>query len=176
MRMDVAIRGSFDFPFFIINILMVDRILYFAYGHNTHITEMKKRARTAKRIGRAVAPNYQLVMRNHTDIMAKDGAKTYGVLWAIEPSDIDTLNKIEGYNLHYAHAYIEILFHGKLYKAVTFVMIPSDDEGKMPSKQYINYVYSGYKQNQIPLDQLSSAVRSRMQRVRRDKNNGKDIY
>ena len=47
-------------------------------------------------------------------------------------------------------------------------MIPSEDEGNMPEKKYIDYVYKGYKQNQIPLDQLSSAIRSRMQRVRRD--------
>ena len=147
---------------------MVDRILYFAYGHNTDLSEMKKRARTAKRIGRAVAPNYQLVMRNHTDIMAKDGQKVYGVLWAIKPDDLNALNKIEGYNFHYSHSYVEILYHGNLYKAVTFVMIPSEDEGNMPEKKYIDYVYKGYKQNQIPLDQLSSAIRSRMQRVRRD--------
>ena len=155
---------------------MADRILYFAFGLNSDIPEMKSRAPTSKRIGRAIAPNYQLVMRNHTDIMAKDGQKVYGVLWAINPSDIGALNEIEGYNFHYAHAFIEILFKGNLYKAMTFVMIPSQDEGEMPSKKYIDYVYAGYKQNKIPLDQLSSAVRSRMQRVRRDKNNGSKIY
>jgi len=52
-------------------------------------------------------------------------------------------------------------------------MIPSKDKGREPSEKYIKHVYDGYKMNQIPIDQLSSAVRSRTSRVNRDK---KDIY
>jgi Gamma-glutamyl cyclotransferase, AIG2-like len=152
---------------------MADRILYFAYGHNTNIPELKKRVPDAKRIGRAIAPNYQLVMRHYTDIMAKDGGKTYGVLWAMSTEGVQELNYFEGDNRDYSHAYIEVLYKGKLYKALTFVMIPRKDKGREPSEKYIKHVYDGYKMNQIPIDQLSSAVRSRAARISRDK---KDIY
>jgi hypothetical protein len=152
---------------------MAERILYFAYGHNTNIPELKKRVPDAKRIGRAVAPNYQLVMRHYTDIMAKDGGKTYGVLWAISPEGLRELNYYEDDNRDYSHAYIEVLYRGKLYKAVTFVMLPTKDKGRQPSEKYIKHVYDGYKMNRIPIDQLSSAVRSRTSRINRDKN---DIY
>jgi hypothetical protein len=152
---------------------MADRILYFAYGHNTNIPELKNRVPDAKRIGRAIAPNYQLVMRHYTDIMAKDGGKTYGVLWAVTPEDVRELNYYEGDNRDYSQAHIEVLYKGKLYKALTFVMIPTKDKGREPSEKYIKHVYDGYKMNQIPIDQLSSAVRSRIARISRDK---KDIY
>jgi hypothetical protein len=152
---------------------MADRILYFAYGHNTNITELKHRVPDAKLIGRAIAPNYQLIMRHYTDIMAKDGVKTYGVLWAVNSEGVRELNYYEGDNRDYSHAYIEVFYKGKLYKALTFVMIPSDDKGKEPSEKYIKHVYDGYKMNNIPIDQLSSAIRSRTARINRDK---RDIY
>ena len=71
---------------------MADRILYFAYGHNTNIPELKKRVPQAKRIGRAIAPNQQLHINHYTNIVAADGEKVYGVLWAINDEGLKRLD------------------------------------------------------------------------------------
>jgi len=143
---------------------MVDRILYFAYGHNTNIPELKNRIPEAQRIGVAVAPNQQLEINHYTNIVAKDGAKTYGVLWAVDMDSLKILDWYEGDGKDYSHAFIEVLYKGKLYKALTYVMIKSrDDIGKSPSHKYLKHVYDGYKMNRIPADQLSIAVRNRQE-------------
>jgi len=138
---------------------MVDRILYFAYGHNTNIPELKNRVPDAKRIGRAVAPNQQLQLNHYTNIVAADGEKTYGVLWAMSDEGLKKLDYYEGDGKDYHHAVIEVLYKGKLYKALTYVMILSRGDRKQPSQKYLKHVYDGYKMNQIPPSQLTAALR-----------------
>jgi len=143
---------------------MVDSILYFAYGHNTNIPELKKRIPKAKRIGVAVAPNQQLEINHYTNIVAKDGAKTYGVLWAVDTDSLKVLDWYEGDGKDYSHAFIEVIYNGNLYKVLTYVMITSrSDINREPSLKYLKHVYDGYKMNDIPADQLSIAVRNRQE-------------
>ena len=142
----------------------MERIIYFAYGHNTNIPEFKHRVPDAKRIGRAVAPNYKLEINHYTNILPKDGAKTYGVLWAISDEGLKKLDYFEGDGKDYTHTFIEVLYKGKLYKALTYSMVKSrGDINKPPSEKYIKHVYDGYKMNQIPADQLSTALRNHSQ-------------
>lgn len=141
---------------------MVDRILYFSYGHNTNIPELKHRVPDAKRIGRAIAPNQQLEINHYTNIVAKDGAKTYGVLWAMSDAGLKKLDYYEGDGKDYDHAIIEILYKDNLYKALTYVaMSGAENKDRPPSHKYIKHVADGYKQNQIPLEQLKIAIANR---------------
>ena len=141
---------------------MADSILYFSYGHNTNIPELKNRIPNAKRIGVAIAPNQQLEINHYTNIVAKDGAKTYGVLWAVDMDSLKVLDWYEGGGKDYNHAFIEVLYKGKLYKVLTYVMIKNrSDVGKPPSHKYLKHVYDGYRMNGIPADQLSIAVQNR---------------
>jgi len=143
---------------------MVDSILYFSYGHNTNIPELKRRIPKAQRIGVAVAPNQQLEINHYTNIVAKDGAKTYGVLWAVDIESLKVLDWYEGDGKDYDHAFIEVLYNGNLYKVLTYVMITSrSDINREPSLKYLKHVYDGYKMNDIPADQLSIAVRNRQE-------------
>jgi len=143
---------------------MVDSILYFSYGHNTNIPELKRRIPKAQRIGVAVAPNQQLEINHYTNIVAKDGAKTYGVLWAVDTDSLKVLDWYEGDGKDYSHAFIEVLYNGNLYKVLTYVMITSrSDINREPSLKYLKHVYDGYKMNGIPEDQLSIAVRNRQE-------------
>jgi len=143
---------------------MVDSILYFSYGHNTNIPELKRRIPKAQRIGVAVAPNQQLEINHYTNIVAKDGAKTYGVLWAVDIESLKVLDWYEGDGKDYDHAFIEVLYNGNLYKVLTYVMITSrSDINREPSLKYLKHVYDGYKMNGIPEDQLSIAVRNRQE-------------
>jgi hypothetical protein len=138
---------------------MVDRILYFSYGHNTNIPELKHRVPDAKRIGRAIAPNQQLQINHYTNIVPADGEKTYGVLWAMSNEGLKTLDYYEGDGKDYHHTIIEVLYKGKLYKALTYIMILNSDDRRQPSQKYLKHVYDGYKMNQIPADQLTAALR-----------------
>lgn len=140
------------------------RVIYFAYGHNCNIPELKNRIPKAKRIGVAVAPNQQLEINHYTNIVAKDGAKTYGLLWAMDMESLKRLDYYEGNGKDYTHTFIEVLYKGKLYKALTYNMVKSrGDINRPPSEKYIKHVYDGYKMNQIPADQLSTALRNHSQ-------------
>jgi len=140
----------------------MERIIYFAYGHNTNISELKHRVPNAKRIGVAIAPNQQLEINHYTNIVAKDGAKTYGVLWAMDMESLKILDWYEGNGKSYDHAFIEVLYNGKLYKALTYAMVKSrDDISKPPSHKYLQHVIDGYKMNKISLNQLHIALKNR---------------
>lgn len=134
-------------------------ILYFAYGHNTNIPELQRRIPHAKLIGRATAPNFKLELKHYTNIIPEDGAKTYGVLWGIDEPSLKILDWYEGEGKDYNHAIIEVFYKNILYKALTYFMLPSkSDINKLPSHKYLKHVADGYKQNDIPLAQLKTAL------------------
>jgi gamma-glutamylcyclotransferase (GGCT)/AIG2-like uncharacterized protein YtfP len=148
---------------------MKNLILYFAFGHNTNIQEMKHRAHSAKYLGRAVAPNFEMIMRNHADLIEKEGSKAYGVLWSIDARDLNSLDYDEAYRVNYTHSIIFVVFKGKLYKALTYVMIPNPKETNPVDEKYIRIIQKGYRENQIPVSQLQKALRTRITKIKHEK-------
>ena len=142
--------------------------LYFAYGHNTNDEDFLRRCPTVKKMGKAVAPNFEMVMRNHADLVQKDGEKAYGVLWAIKSGDEKKLDYDEAFGKNYTHDIIEVMFHGRLYKSLTYVMIPNAQAAMPIDRKYLNVVHQGYKENNIPIEQLHRAVKSLVYKLKLD--------
>jgi len=145
---------------------MNNKFLYFAFGHNTNDEDFLRRCPNAKKIGQAIVPNFEVVIRNHADLIQKDGEKAYGVLWAINKGDENNLDYDEKFGENYTHDIVEVLFHGKLYKSMTYVMIPNADQMTPPDKDYIDTIVKGYKKNHVPLKQIYRALKSRINKLK----------
>ena len=136
---------------------MHNKILYFAYGHNTNIRELRKRCPHATLIGKALAPHQRLELVDYTTIVSDKNSNVYGVLYSLTDHDIHGLDRKEGYHIHYDHKVIPVVYHGRYYKALTYVMIPHQHQDKMPSRQYMDLVKLGYLENHLPIKQLKHA-------------------
>jgi len=143
------------------NLVDNDHELYFAFGHNTNVGQMKELDPPAKNLGKASADGYKLSMEQYCDIRPDRGSVIQGVLWSIAKDRETPINKYEQF---YHKINITINHKGKKYKAFAYKMDSKHYDVKKPSKEYIDIIRQGYKENNIPLSQLEDAVKERMNR------------
>ena len=130
--------------------------LYFAYGHNTNEKLLEKLSPHAHILGRASVDGYKYVMRQYSDIIKDDNSTVQGILWSIPKDREGPINKYEEY---YHRLHINVNYKGKQYKAFAFQIDKKHYDGKTPSKEYIETIKDGYKENNIPLSQLDTALK-----------------
>lgn len=152
------------------------KVLYFAYGHNTNVGEMMRRMPNAKLLGRASVAGYRLAMEHFVDIRPDRKNVLQGVLWSIPTEDIPRLDFLEDHRAHYHHITLLVNYGGKTYRAFAYQMFKSYHDTHLPTKKYINFIATGYKQNHIPLSQLINAVKERLVQEKRkpEKNQEKE--
>jgi hypothetical protein len=134
--------------------------LYFAYSHNTDIKAFEKLDPPAKPLGKASIDGYKYVMEQFGDIRPSKDSTVQGLLWTIPRKRETPVNKYEQY---YHKINVSVNFKGKEYKAFAYKM-DAKHYGGPPSKDYINIVAKGYKDNNIPLAQLEDAVKEKKDR------------
>src|SRR5512133_1439850 len=71
--------------------------LYFAYGSNLSLEGMDARCPDAKPIGPAILHDWALTFQGVADIEPRAGTRTHGALWRISDSDLERLDRYEGY-------------------------------------------------------------------------------
>ncbi len=78
----------------------MEQRLYFAYGSNINLDQMKRRCPGAVPIMPVVLNNYELSFRGMggvATILPKEGAKVHGLLWDLTPACEHSLDRYEGY-------------------------------------------------------------------------------
>ena len=75
---------------------------YLAYGSNLNVRQMMYRCPTAKIVGTAVIPNYQLLFKGsktgfYLTIEAREGSSVPVAVWAVKELDERRLDAYEGY-------------------------------------------------------------------------------
>ena len=146
---------------------MVDEILYFSYGHNTNVGEMHKRVPEARLLGRASVNGYKFSLQHYSDIIKDKKGIVQGVLWAIPKDAIPKLDFEEDHRNHYHHLVLNVNYGGKKYKAFAYQMYNHYRDGHLPTRKYIDFISQGYKQNKIPLTQLTNALKTRLEKVKK---------
>lgn len=141
---------------------MERRIRYFSYGHNTNLAEMRARIPGARLLGNATLPGYRLVLERYANIVPDSHEVVQGVLYSMPRSSLDHLDADESYGIHYGHRLVRVLHRGDWVTALAYVMLPSYRDGSLPMERYIRWIAQGYLNNQIPLDQLTLALRRRL--------------
>ena len=77
---------------------MMERPLYFAYGSNINLNQMRYRCPDASVYGQAVLDNYDLRFRGSgvATVEPKEGACVYGLLWELTDQCEASLDRYEG--------------------------------------------------------------------------------
>ena len=128
-------------------------IRYFAYGFNTNQEEFLARVPPAIYVGKACLQDYQFVMHDYSNIVPKKKEKVWGVLWDVPASWIPDLDQVEG---EYVQKIVHVDWQNRRTKAMVYVMV--DQDGSLPTEEYVQGVSKGYAENKLPLRQLKRAL------------------
>ena len=133
---------------------------YIAYGSNLNVYQMRFRCPSARIIGTAVIPNYELLFK---------GSKT-GSYLTIEPKknssvpveDESTLDRYEGYPAFYYKKEFTLpikgIKTGKLRNRKVYVYIMHEDRPiGIPSNQYVRTCLEGYRDFGFDMEILKKA-------------------
>ena len=105
------------------------KILYFAYGSNLNIEQMKRRCPDSVGISAAELSDYKLVERTYADIEVAAGECVHGALYQISERDLANLDHYEGYPDYYTRDEVLVIDNaGVFHKSWVYIM--TDECGK----------------------------------------------
>ena len=118
-------------------------MLYFAYGSNLNIFQMKRRCKDSKFLKKIKLKDFRLTFRSKyraADIEPKKNSIVPGALFEISKSDEKKLDLYEDYPILYKKYYFT--YYGK--KVMTYTMVKKSSF-KFPTERYLGVVKRGYK-------------------------------
>ncbi|HAT4093037.1 TPA: gamma-glutamylcyclotransferase [Clostridium perfringens] len=119
-------------------------MVYFAYGSNLCLEQMKKRCPEAIPMISVHLDDYKLVYNKYADIIPCEGEKVYGAIYEISLNDLKNLDKYEEYpDLYEKIDLIVQDISGISYEAFAYVMNEKGD--KTPDKRYLDIINKGYE-------------------------------
>ena len=117
-------------------------MLYFAYGSNLNLSQMKRRCKDSVFLKKINLENFRLTFRSRyraADIEPKKNSLVPGGLFEISKSDEKKLDLYEDYPILYKKYYF--FFNGR--KVMTYTMVKKTPF-RFPSERYLNVVKRGY--------------------------------
>ena len=118
-------------------------MLYFAYGSNLNLFQMKRRCKDSKFIKTIKLEDFKLTFRSKykaADIEPKKNSIVPGGLFEISKSDEKKLDVYEDFPTLYKKHYF--YYYGK--RVMTYTMVKKSSF-KFPTERYLNIVKRGYK-------------------------------
>ena len=99
------------------------KYLYFAYGSNLNVEQMKSRCPNSLGISPAVLNGWKLVERTYADIEKCPGNCVNGVLYRITEDDLAALDHYEGYPEYYTRQEVMVTDNSGRYRsALVYIM------------------------------------------------------
>jgi gamma-glutamylcyclotransferase (GGCT)/AIG2-like uncharacterized protein YtfP len=132
-------------------------MLYFAYGMNTNRSGMAQRCPGALSLGHARLIDYSFRFAHHADVVKSKSSFVDGVLWVIDNYHLVSLDGLEGYPFYYNRRKLRVAHNDRIVMAETYYMQPGNLDS-LPSQHYFDMVVEGYKEHNVPLDQLYNNV------------------
>ena len=117
-------------------------MLYFAYGSNLNLSQMKRRCKDSVFLKKINLENFRLTFRSRyraADIEPKKNSLVPGGLFEISRSDEKKLDLYEDYPILYKKYYF--VLDGK--KVMTYTMVKKTPF-RFPTERYLNVVKRGY--------------------------------
>ena len=134
-------------------------MLYFAYGSNLNLFQMKRRCKDSIFIKKYELKGYRLNFRSKyraADIEKSKNSLVTGALFEISKSDEKKLDVYEDYPILYKKYYF--YYYGK--KIMTYIMV-NKTPFKFPTEKYLNIVKRGYKDCKLNNQHLLKALKAR---------------
>ena len=143
---------------------MMERPLYFAYGSNINLDQMRYRCPDASVYRQAVLDNYDLRFRGSgvATVEPKEGACVYGLLWELTDKCEASLDRYEGYPRLYIKQTLEVrTFDGRRVPVMAYIMNPELHlKPSLPPRDYYLGIKTGYEQNGLPVGCLKYAFKN----------------
>lgn len=123
--------------------------LYFAYGSNLLLTQMKSRCPLSVPVERAILRDYELVYKDNgrgrgvASIEYKKGSKVYGAIYELTDKCEKTLDKFEGVPRVYTKQFVTVESRSGEIECLTYCMLPHF-KLSMPKLDYFMKIYNGY--------------------------------
>ena len=131
-------------------------MLYFAYGSNLNLFQMKRRCKDSVFYKKYELKGYRLNFRSKyraADIEKSKNSLVPGALFEISKSDEKKLDVYEDYPILYKKLYFT--FYNKT--VMTYIMV-NKTEFRYPTERYLNVVKRGYKDCKLDMKYLKIAL------------------
>ena len=131
-------------------------MLYFAYGSNLNLFQMKRRCKDSVFIKKYELKGYRLNFRSKyraADIEKSKNSMVPGALFEISKSDEKKLDVYEDYPILYKKLYFT--YYNKT--VMTYIMV-NKTEFRYPTERYLNVVKRGYKDCKLDTKYLKVAL------------------
>ena len=131
-------------------------MLYFAYGSNLNLFQMKRRCKDSVFIKKYELKGYKLNFRSKyraADIEKSKNSLVPGALFEISKSDEKKLDVYEDYPILYKKLYFT--YYNKT--VMTYIMV-NKTEFRYPTERYLNVVKRGYKDCKLDTKYLKVAL------------------
>ena len=132
-------------------------MLYFAYGSNLNLFQMKRRCKDSIFLKKINLKDFRLTFRSKyraADIEPKKNSIVPGGLFDISKSDEKKLDVYEDYPTLYKKYYF--YYYGK--KIMTYIMTKKT-KFQFPSERYLNVIKHGYKDCKLDKKILFKALK-----------------
>ena len=132
-------------------------MLYFAYGSNLNLFQMKRRCKDSVFLKKYELKGYKLNFRSKyraADIEKSKNSIVPGALFEISKSDEKKLDVYEDYPILYKKLYFT--YYNKT--VMTYIMV-NKTEFRYPTERYLNVVKQGYKDCKLNFDYLTKALK-----------------
>ena len=141
---------------------------YIAYSSNLNIRQMKFRCPTARIIGTATLPDYELLFKgsktgSYLTVEPKKGKSVPVAVWETTEADEAALDRYEGFPTFYYKAEMELpivgIRTGKVRKRKVYVYIMHEDRPLgTPSYHYVETCLEGYRAFEFDENILFQAI------------------
>ena len=131
-------------------------MLYFAYGSNLNLFQMKRRCKDSVFLKKYELKGYRLNFRSKyraADIEKNKNSLVPGALFEISKSDEKKLDIYEDYPILYKKLYFT--YYNKT--VMTYIMV-NKTEFKYPTERYLNVVKKGYRDCKLDTKYLKIAL------------------
>ena len=131
-------------------------MLYFAYGSNLNLFQMKRRCKDSVFLKKYQLKGYRLNFRSKyraADIEKSKNSIVPGALFEISKSDEKKLDVYEDYPILYKKLYFT--YYNKT--VMTYIMVKKT-EFRYPTERYLNVVKRGYKDCKLDTKYLKVAL------------------
>lgn len=138
--------------------------LYFGYGSNLWLDQMKRRCPSSKYIGIATLRDWKWIINNRhvANIIPSPGDIVYGMIYSLTPKDEEALDGFESVPYAYVKNIFEVeMADGEKVDSLVYVDVKRLDEDT-PRAEYVgrmNYAISDALEKGIPKDYVDKYLR-----------------
>lgn len=130
----------------------------FSYGMNTNLSGMRSRCPQAVCLGKSILYEHRFDFKYHADVEYASGSVVHGLLWELDDTGLEYIDRVEGYPTYYTREEIWVdAEDDKQYLAWVYKMQPGNHV-ELPSDGYLHMVHEGYTSNDIPTEQIWTAM------------------